>query len=111
MLVPVDAQGVPGAGEPMDIIRGWEKSADGKDPQGAPVDVLVAKDGSLYVTEDKNGDVLRVFFDARLGNGAPMKPLPPHPASAEPCRAYRHRILLWPDYGKFCDQTCSGFWT
>jgi hypothetical protein len=77
MLVPVDAQGVPGAGEPMDIIRGWEKSADGKDPQGAPVDVLVAKDGSLLVTEDKNGDVLRVFFDAHLGNGAPLPPLPP----------------------------------
>ena len=63
MLVPVDAQGVPGAGEPLDIIRGWEKSADGKDPQGAPVDVLQANDGSLFVTEDKNGDVLRVFFD------------------------------------------------
>ena len=77
MLVPVDAQGVPGAGEPLDIIRGWEKSADGKDPQGAPVDVLQANDGSLFVTEDKNGDVLRVFFDASLGNGAPMKPLPP----------------------------------
>jgi hypothetical protein len=77
MLVPVDEQGVPGAGEPMDLIRGWEKSADGKDPQGAPVDVLVAKDGSLFVTEDKNGDVLRVSFDAHLGNGAPLKPLPP----------------------------------
>ncbi len=39
--------------------------------------MLVAKDGSLFVTEDKNGDVLRVSFDAHLGNGAPMKPLPP----------------------------------
>jgi glucose/arabinose dehydrogenase len=77
MLVPVDAQGVPGGGEPLDIIRGWEKSADGRDPQGAPVDVLQANDGSLFVTEDKNGDVLRVFFDPSLGNGAPMKPLPP----------------------------------
>ena len=77
VMVPVDAQGVPGAGEPLDIIRGWEKSADGRDPQGAPVDVIVAKDGSLYVTEDKNGDVLRVFFDPRGGNGAPMRSLPP----------------------------------
>lgn len=77
MVVPVDAQGVPGAGEPLDIVRGWEKTADGRDPQGAPVDVLVADDGSLYVTEDKNGDVLRVFFDPRLGNGAPLRPLPP----------------------------------
>lgn len=77
MLVPVDAQGVPGVGEPLDILRGWDKSADGRDPQGAPVDVIVARDGSLYVTEDKNGDVLRVFFDARLGDGAPMRPRPP----------------------------------
>ncbi len=76
MLVPVNAQGVPGAGEPLDIIRGWEKSADGKDPQGAPVDVAVANDGSLYVTEDKNNDVLRVFFDPSAGNGAPLRPLP-----------------------------------
>ena len=76
MLVPVNAQGVPGAGEPLDIIRGWEKSADGKDPLGAPVDVAVANDGSLYVTEDKNNDVLRVFFDPSAGNGAPLRPLP-----------------------------------
>jgi glucose/arabinose dehydrogenase len=76
MLVPVDTNGVPGAGAPLDIIRGWDKSADGKDPQGAPVDVTVAQDGSLYVTEDKNNDVLRVFFDPSAGDGAPMKPLP-----------------------------------
>lgn len=77
VLVPVDAQGVPGGGEPLDIIRGWEKTADGRDPQGAPVDVHVAKDGSIYVTEDKNGTVLRVFFDPRAGNGAPMRPVAP----------------------------------
>lgn len=77
VMVPADARGIPGAGEPLDIIRGWEKSADGRDPMGAPVDVLVAKDGSIYVTEDKNGTVLRVFFDPRGGNGAPMRPLPP----------------------------------
>jgi glucose/arabinose dehydrogenase len=77
VLVPVDANGAPGGGELKDVIRGWEKSADGKDPQGAPVDVLVAKDGSLILTEDKNGTVLRVVFDASGGDGAPMKPLPP----------------------------------
>jgi hypothetical protein len=76
-LVPVDERGVPGGGEPLDVIRGWEKSADGSDPQGAPVDVLVAKDGSIYLTEDKNGTVLRVFFDPSAGTGAPMRPLPP----------------------------------
>ncbi len=74
VVVPVDANGVPGAGEPLDLIRGWEKSADG--PMGAPVDVMVAKDGSIYVTEDKNGSVLRVVFDSSQGNGAPLRPLP-----------------------------------
>jgi glucose/arabinose dehydrogenase len=80
VMVPVDANGIPGSGEPMDIIRGWDKSADGQQPLGSPVDVAVAKDGSLYVTEDKNGDVLRVFFDKNAGNGLPLKALPPvHP--------------------------------
>jgi glucose/arabinose dehydrogenase len=80
VMVPVDANGIPGSGEPVDIIRGWDKSSDGAQPLGSPVDVLVAKDGSLYVTEDKNGDVLRVFFDKTQGNGLPMKALPPvHP--------------------------------
>lgn len=77
VVVPVDANGIPGGGEPLDIVRGWEKSADGRDPLGAPVDVMVAKDGSIYVTEDKNDDVLRVFFDPSKGDGAPMRPLPP----------------------------------
>ncbi len=77
VLVPVDESGTPGSGETKDVIRGWEKSADGRDPQGAPVDVLVARDGALYVTEDKNGTVLRVFFDPAAGDGAPMQPLPP----------------------------------
>lgn len=81
VMVPVDENGIPGAGEPLDVIRGWDKSADGRQPLGSPVDVLAAKDGSLYVTEDKNGDVLRVFFDPSQGDGRPMKALPPaHPA-------------------------------
>lgn len=88
VVVPVDANGVPGAGEPLDIVRGWEKSADGRDPQGAPVDVLQAQDGSFYVTEDKNGDVLRVFFDPSEGDGAPLRPKPPqHPVQSEDERA------------------------
>jgi glucose/arabinose dehydrogenase len=77
VVVPVDANGVPGTGEPLDIIRGWEKSQNGREPLGSPVDVTVAKDGSIYVTEDKNGDVLRLFYDPAAGNGAPMRPRPP----------------------------------
>lgn len=73
-LVPVDEHGIPGSATPMDIIHGWEKSANGQEPLGTPVDVAVASDGSIFVTEDKNGDVLRVFFDPSRGDGAPMEP-------------------------------------
>lgn len=74
VLVPTDARGVP-AGEPLDIIRGWEKTP--QNPLGAPVDVMVAKDGSIWLTEDKNGTVLRVFYDRTRGDGKPLKTLPP----------------------------------
>ena len=91
MLVPVDANGYPGSGQPMDIIRGWEKT--GTDPQGAPVDVMQASDGSIFLTEDKNGTVLRVFFDAAKGNGAPMTPLPPQHPVVSPDEAARCTAL------------------
>jgi glucose/arabinose dehydrogenase len=76
VVVPADARGVP-SGEPLDVVRGWEKNAATADPQGAPVDVLVAKDGSIFLSEDKNGDILRVSYDASKGSGAPLVPLPP----------------------------------
>jgi len=95
-VVPVDAQGMPGGGEPLDIIRKWEKNEGSNDPLGTPVDVMVAKDGSIYVTEDKNGTVLRLSFDASAGNGAPMRPLPPPPTTpsleeAERCNGLARR--------------------
>lgn len=77
VMVPVDENGIPGSGEPLDIIRGWEEGAEGRERIGTPVDVFAAKDGSLYVTEDKNGDVLRVFFDPSQGSGQPMRAIPP----------------------------------
>lgn len=91
VLVPVDGRGVP-AGEIKDIVRGWEKTAT--DPQGAPVDVMVAKDGSIFVAEDKNGTVLRIFYDRAAGNGAPLATKPPSrpvvsPEEAARCQALR----------------------
>ncbi len=91
VLAPVDARGVPN-GEIRDIVRGWEKTAT--DPQGAPVDVMIAKDGSIFVAEDKNGTVLRIFYDRAGGNGAPMVPKPPTrpvvtPEEAARCQALR----------------------
>ncbi len=73
-------------------MRGWEKTAT--DPQGAPVDVMIAKDGSIYVAEDKNGTVLRVFYDRAAGNGTPLVPKPPtrpvvSPEEAARCQALR----------------------
>lgn len=93
VMVPVDANGIPGGGEPLDIIRGWEKNERTNDPLGAPVDVLVAKDGSIYVTEDKNGDVLRVFFDPSQGNGQPMRAEPPRQQAVDPQEAARCNAL------------------
>lgn len=74
VMVPVDENGVPN-GELRDLVRGWEKTDT--QPQGAPVDVLVADDGSIFVTEDKNGTLLRISYDASAGDGAPLVPKPP----------------------------------
>lgn len=68
VALQTNAAGVP-VGEPFEIINNWSKK--GTQPLGNPVGVTVASDGSLYIVEDKNGDVLRVFYDAREGNGIP----------------------------------------
>jgi len=93
VMVPVDKDGIPGGGEPLDIIRGWDKSADGREPLGTPVDILAAKDGSLYITEDKNGDVLRVVFNPAEGDGAPMRAQAIVRPGADPAVAARCRDL------------------
>lgn len=100
VMVPVDARGVPGAGAPLDIIRGWEAVPAKQNPTGAPVDVLVASDGALWVTEDKNRTVLRVSFDARQGNGRPLTAIPPRmpmvsPEEAARCSALRTKSDLF----------------
>jgi glucose/arabinose dehydrogenase len=95
VMVPVDAQGRPGTGAPRDIIRNWVKTD--RNPQGAPVDIFVAKDGSIYLTEDKNRTVLRVFFDPTKGDGkslvgAAHKPHVPDPAEAPRCADMASRV-------------------
>ncbi|MCB6184422.1 PQQ-dependent sugar dehydrogenase [Leeia sp. TBRC 13508] len=42
------------------LIDGW--GAKGAQPMGAPVDVRMASDGSLLMTEDRNADVLRMVY-------------------------------------------------
>ncbi len=44
-------------GEPLALIAGWSAQA-GKHPMGAPVDVDQDEQGRLWITEDRNGDLL-----------------------------------------------------
>ena len=53
----VGATGMPQ--EPaIELVSGWEKSA--RQPMGAPVDVKTGADGAVYITEDRNGTLLRL---------------------------------------------------
>jgi glucose/arabinose dehydrogenase len=51
-----DARHQP-VGEPLALIDGWAASA-GKHPMGAPTDVDQDGQGRLWITEDRNGDLL-----------------------------------------------------
>lgn len=57
VMVPVDASGLPTGQPPVDLITRWVQ------PLGAPVDVKVAADGAILITEDRNKTVLRLFFE------------------------------------------------
>ncbi len=58
VALKLDAQGKP-VGEPVDLISGWDAGGDGK-PLGAPVEVRIAPDGAIFITEDRNRTVLRM---------------------------------------------------
>ena len=72
VLVPVNDRGEP-TGAPLDVIRGWD-AAHGV-AQGQPVAVFVARDGAIFVTNDENGDLLRLSYDPGAGDGAPLPPI------------------------------------
>jgi glucose/arabinose dehydrogenase len=76
VAIPTDALGKP-VGEPFELIKGWHKK--GSQPMGAPVGVSVGADGSIFLVEDKNGTVLRLFFDPRQGDGIPTPGLSVNP--------------------------------
>jgi len=50
---PIEVDGKP-RNEPKELVFDWIN------PDGAPTDLKVGADGALYVTEDRNGTVLRV---------------------------------------------------
>ena len=52
-----NAAGQP-AGKMMEVIGDW--AAKGKQPMGAPTEVRAAPSGKLYITDDRNGAVLRL---------------------------------------------------
>jgi glucose/arabinose dehydrogenase len=58
VALDLDAAGAPGAA-PRDIVSGWEHVA-GQHPQGSPVGLAQAADGSVFITEDHNGTLLRL---------------------------------------------------
>lgn len=58
VALKLDAQGKP-AGEPVDLISGWDAGGEGK-PLGAPVEVRIAPDGAIFITEDRNRTILRM---------------------------------------------------
>jgi glucose/arabinose dehydrogenase len=54
----LDGQGLP-VGAAQDLVMGWGY-VEGSHPQGAPVGLWQADDGSVLVTEDHNGTLLRL---------------------------------------------------
>lgn len=58
MTLAIDDQGVP-QGKPQPLISGWD-AAKGIRPQGAPVGLAEMADGSVLISEDHNGTLLRL---------------------------------------------------
>lgn len=55
-----DRHGRP-IGQAFNLVYGWDESKT--HPKGSPVAITVAEDGSLFITEDRNHAVLRIYFD------------------------------------------------
>lgn len=60
VAVPFNSKGMPAA-KPFDVITGWH---DGRRAWGRPVDVLVGRDGAMYVSDDEAGAIYRVTYEA-----------------------------------------------
>lgn len=52
------------AAEPMVLTPGWDLKR-GVRPAGAPVGITIARDGALWVADDRNGAILRIAADRR----------------------------------------------
>jgi glucose/arabinose dehydrogenase len=61
MSLAVDASGHP-IGTPMPLVWGWD-GRTGQTPVGSPVAVAEMTDGTVLVSEDHNGTLLRLARD------------------------------------------------
>lgn len=50
--------------EPLVLTPGWDLKR-GVRPAGAPVGITIARDGALWVADDRNGAILRFAADRR----------------------------------------------
>jgi len=57
VVFETDHGGLP-SGKSSELVAGWD-AVDGR-PMGAPTDLKAGADGAVYVTEDRNGIVLRI---------------------------------------------------
>lgn len=65
----------PVSGMPLEIVSGWEETPD--HPMGSPVGIAEAPDGSVFIVEDKNRTILRVFYEGFPSTqGQDGRPLP-----------------------------------
>jgi glucose/arabinose dehydrogenase len=59
----VNAKGVP-QGKAANLISDWQANAGLKQAMGAPTDLHISGDGSVWITEDRNGTLLRLVSEA-----------------------------------------------
>jgi len=66
-----DEDGLP-SGIPQSVVYNWEKR--GNQGMGKPVGLSEMPDGSVLIVEDDpNNKVLRLFYDAKAGDGKPVQ--------------------------------------
>lgn len=100
VVVDVDQRGVPTGASPRDLVWGWGGHPEEGRPMGKPVSVLAARDGSLMVTDDRNGMVLRITCDRSRGScepsGQTVDTMPPDPERARRCADLDRRLAAGP---------------
>lgn len=65
-VVRVPMDGGRATGAPEDFVVGWQV---GRQSWGRPVDLLVAPDGALLISDDSGGKVYRVWWGGERGDG------------------------------------------